>query len=91
MMRDDRALPRWAKIAVVVLEVLSVVSFAVVLFFMDDIASVLVDRVGSTAVMIGSVVGTALLVWIAYLLFDRPPRRRPQTACPTRQTRVISP
>lgn len=71
-MRDDRAIPRWAKIAVIVL-----VSFAVVLFFIDDIASFLVDRVGSAAVIIGSLVGTAILVGVAYLLFDRPSRRRP--------------
>jgi nitrate reductase gamma subunit len=70
--RDDRAIPRWAKIAVIVL-----VSFAVVLFFIDDIASFLVDRVGSAAVIIGSLVGTAILVGVAYLLFDRPSRRRP--------------
>ena len=76
-MRDDRAIPHWAKIAIIVLEVLSFVAFAIVLIFTDDIASFLTDRVGTAAVIIGGVVGTAILIGIAYLLFDRPSRRRP--------------
>jgi nitrate reductase gamma subunit len=75
--RDDRAIPHWAKIAIIVLEVLSFVAFAIVLIFTDDIASFLTDRVGTAAVIIGGVVGTAILIGIAYLLFDRPSRRRP--------------
>jgi nitrate reductase gamma subunit len=74
--RDDRAIPHWAKIAIIVLEVLSFVAFAIVLIFTDDIASFLTDRVGTAAVIIGGVVGTAILIGIAYLLFDRPSRRR---------------
>jgi hypothetical protein len=74
-MRDDRTIPQWAKTAIIVLEVLSVISFAVVLFFMDDISSFLIDHVGTTAVIVGSVVGTAVIVGIAYCMFDRPSRR----------------
>ena len=73
MCAATRAIPRWAKIGVVVLEV----SFAVVLFFIDDIASFLTDRVGTWAVIVGAMVGSAILIGIAYLLFDRPSRRRP--------------
>ena len=58
-MRDDRTIPQWAKTAIIVLEVLSVISFAVVLFFMDDISSFLIDHVGTTAVIVG----------IAYCMF----------------------
>ena len=76
-MRDDRAIPRWAKIAIVVLEVLGFLVFAVALFFMDDIASFLEDRIGGTAVIIGCLVGTAIIVGVAYWFFDRPARRRP--------------
>jgi hypothetical protein len=75
-MRDNRAIPRWAKIGIVVLEVLSVVAFAVVLIFMGDIASFLTDRVGATAIIIGALVGSAVLIGVAYLLFDRPSGRR---------------
>ena len=76
-MRDDRAIPRWAKLAVIVLEALGVVSFAVVLFFIDDIASFLTDRVGFWALIVGAILGTAILVGVAYLRFDIPSRRRP--------------
>jgi uncharacterized membrane protein len=72
----ERAIPRWAKIAIIVLEILGVVSFAVVLFFMDDIASFLIDRIGTWAVIVGALVGSAILVGVAYLLFDRPSGRR---------------
>ena len=75
-MDGERAIPGWAKIGVVVLEVLGVLSFAVLLFFMDDIASFLTDRVGTWAVIVGALVGSAILIGVAYLLFDRPSRRR---------------
>ena len=75
-MDGERAIPRWAKVAIIVLEILGVVSFAVVLFFMDDIASFLIDRIGTWAVIVGALVGSAILVGVAYLLFDRPSGRR---------------
>ena len=75
-MFHDRAIPRWAKIAVVGLEALGVVGLAVVLFFTDDIATFLTDRVGTWAVIVAAIAGTAILIWVAYLLFDRPSRRR---------------
>ena len=76
-MRDDRAIPRWAKIAIVVLEVLGFVGLVVVLLFMGNIASFVEDRVGATAVIIGCLAGTAIIVGNAYWVFDRPARRRP--------------
>jgi uncharacterized membrane protein len=72
----ERAITRWAKIGVVVLEVLGIVSFAVVLFFMDGIVSSLTDSVGTWAVIVGALFGSAILIGVAYLLFDRPSRRR---------------
>lgn len=75
-MFQHRTTPRWAKIAVVGLEVLGVVGFAVVLLFTDDIATFLTDRIGTWAVIVAGLAGTAILIWVAYLLFDRPSRRR---------------
>jgi hypothetical protein len=68
---DDRAaIPRWAKVAVVGLEVLGVAGFAVVLLLTDDIATFLTDRVGTWVVIVAALAGTAILIWVAYLLFD---------------------
>lgn len=69
-------MPRWAKVAVVGLEVLGVIGFAVALFFMDAVTSFMTDRVGTWLVVVVAIAATAVLIWVAYVLFDRPSRRR---------------
>jgi hypothetical protein len=44
--------------------------------FADDIATFLTDRVATWVVIAAALAGTAILFWAAYLLFDKPSRRR---------------
>ena len=60
-----KALPRWARVALVALWIVCTASFVAVVIFSGDIVTFLSDRVGMTAVMVGSLVGTAILIWIA--------------------------
>jgi uncharacterized membrane protein len=76
VLEDRAAIQRWAKVAVVGLEVLGVAGFAVFLLFADDIATFLTDRVATWVVIAAALAGTAILIWVAYLLFDKPSRRR---------------
>jgi len=69
------SVPRWAKIAVVALWIASTTAFVVLSIFSGDITDFLIDRVGVTAVIVGSVIGTAIIVGIGWQI-DKSDRAR---------------
>lgn len=56
--------PRWAGFAIAVLGILCVLSFVAFLILSDDVATFLIDRVGAVSVIVGSLVGSALLLFL---------------------------
>jgi len=67
--------PRWAKIAVVALWIVSTAAFIIVSIFTGDITDFLIDRVGATAAIVGCVIGTAIIIGIGWQI-DKSDRTR---------------